>query len=216
MKRNQSGFTLIEIAIVLVIIGLLLGGVLKGQELINSARVKNLAMDFKNIPVYIYAYQDKYRALPGDDKAASTHLATTGVTIKDGNGDGVIDGAWNSSTATDESFNFWQHIRLAGIATGTTTTSDSAYLPTNSLGGPIGVTNSDSTKNLPIAGLRGTYIVCSGSVPGKFAKQIDVQMDDGKTDSGSMMTTTATSGTGSPVAYASIVDDNTYTVCMGF
>ena len=43
MKRNQSGFTLIEIAIVLVIIGLLLGGVLKGQELINSSKVKNLA-----------------------------------------------------------------------------------------------------------------------------------------------------------------------------
>ena len=52
MKRNQSGFTLIEIAIVLVIIGLLLGGVLKGQELINSAKVKNLATDFRNIPVY--------------------------------------------------------------------------------------------------------------------------------------------------------------------
>ncbi|HVS27365.1 MAG TPA: prepilin-type N-terminal cleavage/methylation domain-containing protein, partial [Burkholderiales bacterium] len=40
--RKQSGFTLIEIAIVLVIIGLLLGGVLKGQELITSARVRNL------------------------------------------------------------------------------------------------------------------------------------------------------------------------------
>ena len=58
-KRKQSGFTLIEIAIVLVIIGLLLGGVLKGQELINSAKVKNLAGDFKNIPVFIYGYQDK-------------------------------------------------------------------------------------------------------------------------------------------------------------
>ena len=61
MKRKQSGFTLIEIAIVLVIIGLLLGGVLKGQELINSAKVKNLATDFKNIPVFIYGYQDKYK-----------------------------------------------------------------------------------------------------------------------------------------------------------
>jgi len=48
MKRNQSGFTLIEIAIVLVIIGLLLGGVLKGQELINSAKVKNLASSNDN------------------------------------------------------------------------------------------------------------------------------------------------------------------------
>ena len=47
MKRNQSGFTLIEIAIVLVIIGLLLGGVLKGQELINSAKVKNLVKAYQ-------------------------------------------------------------------------------------------------------------------------------------------------------------------------
>ena len=78
LPRRQSGFTLIEIAIVLVIIGLLLGGILKGQELINSARVKNLATDFRSVPVFIYAYQDKFRSLPGDDSAASTHL--TGAT----------------------------------------------------------------------------------------------------------------------------------------
>ena len=68
--RKQSGFTLIEIAIVLVIIGLLLGGILKGQELINSAKVKSLAQDFRNIPIYIYGYQDKYKALPGDQTQA--------------------------------------------------------------------------------------------------------------------------------------------------
>jgi prepilin-type N-terminal cleavage/methylation domain-containing protein len=58
MKSKQSGFTLVEIAIVLVIIGLLLGGVLKGQELINSAKVKNFAGDIRNISTFIYAYQD--------------------------------------------------------------------------------------------------------------------------------------------------------------
>ncbi len=67
MKTRQSGFTLVEIAIVLVIIGLLLGGILKGQELINSAKVKNLANDFRIIPTYIYGYQDKYKSIPGDD-----------------------------------------------------------------------------------------------------------------------------------------------------
>ena len=74
MKNQQKGFTLVEIAIVLVIIGLLLGGVLKGQELINSAKVKNFATDFRNIPLFIYGYQDKYKSLPGDDSAASTHV----------------------------------------------------------------------------------------------------------------------------------------------
>ncbi|MDO9008307.1 MAG: prepilin-type N-terminal cleavage/methylation domain-containing protein, partial [Thiobacillus sp.] len=46
IKRHQSGFTLIEIAIVLVIIGLLLGGILKGQELITQGRIRNVANDF--------------------------------------------------------------------------------------------------------------------------------------------------------------------------
>ena len=63
LKNNQAGFTLVEIAIVLVIIGLLLGGVLKGQELINSAKVKNFATDFRNTPLFIYGYQDKYKRL---------------------------------------------------------------------------------------------------------------------------------------------------------
>src|SRR3954467_15197695 len=114
--KKNGGFTLIEIAIVLVIIGLLLGGVLKGQELINSAKVKNLANDFRIVQTFIYGYQDKFKALPGDDPNASTHL-TGGA---NGNGNGVINGLWNSATGTDESFLFWQDVRLAGFAPGST------------------------------------------------------------------------------------------------
>ena len=100
MKRNQSGFTLIEIAIVLVIIGLLLGGVLKGQELINSAKVKSLATDFRNIPVFIYGYQDKYRAIPGDDAMAASHVGTPTVTPRQlERGNGLIDTNWNAGQA---------------------------------------------------------------------------------------------------------------------
>ena len=50
---RQAGFTLVEIAIVLVIIGLLLGGVLKGQELVNNAKVKNLANDFRAVSSFV-------------------------------------------------------------------------------------------------------------------------------------------------------------------
>ena len=83
--NKEQGFTLIELAIVLVIIGLLLGGVLKGQELINSAKVKNMASDFRNVQVQIYSYQDKFRALPGDDKAASANVGVDAgrLTIQD-------------------------------------------------------------------------------------------------------------------------------------
>ena len=138
MKSQQSGFTLVEIAIVLVIIGLLLGGILKGQELINSAKVKNLANDFRTIPTYIYAYQDKFKALPGDDPAAATHLPTAGV-ADNGNGNSVINGAWDSQTVTDESFLFWRHVRLANLAAGSTDiTNVQEYIPRNAVAGIIG------------------------------------------------------------------------------
>ena len=129
MKRNQSGFTLIEIAIVLVIIGLLLGGVLKGQELINSAKVKNLANDFKNIPVYIYGYQDKYKALPGMTACqhagcrTSAGLATRHAARHSGERHHRRH-LERHSTATDESFVFWQHVRLAGFGPGATLTTE--------------------------------------------------------------------------------------------
>jgi prepilin-type N-terminal cleavage/methylation domain-containing protein len=204
--RRQSGFTLIEIAIVLVIIGLLLGGILKGQELINSARVKNLAADFRNVPLYIYGYQDKFRALPGDDKAASAHVGTTTVAAKDGDGDGVIEGNWDATGVGHESLLFWQHVRLAGLAPGPTALTEKDFQPRNAVGGVIGV-----QSEAPFAGINGTYFICSGSILGKFAKQLDTQLDDGDTDSGSLMV-----GTGrNPVATDAIVDSTVYTVCMG-
>ncbi len=211
MKRKQTGFTLIEIAIVLVIIGLLLGGVLKGQELINSAKVKNLATDFKNVPVFIYGYQDKYKALPGDDKAAVSHVGATAGSNGDGNG--TIDGGWPS---TGESLNFWQDIRLAGLAPGPTDPTAADYIPKNAVGGEVGVT---SAAGSPIQGLRGSYIVCSKSIAGKFAKQLDTTLDDGNTATGSLQVVTdATTTAASAVATATaaIVDDTTYVVCMGF
>lgn len=213
MKKQQSGFTLIELAIVLVIMGLLLGGVLKGQELINSAKVKNMANDFKNVPVYIYSYQDKFKALPGDDSAAKDHVAS----ILGGGSDGKIAGAWNSATITDESAKFWEHIRLAGLAPGSTdiagATSTSGFFPTNAEGGRIGV-----SSTLPIAALTGTYFMCSGNIIGKFAKQLDIAMDDGKPDGGSLRSTvgTAFAANTPETAATTWLDTTAYTVCMGF
>ena len=71
-KSTEAGFTLVEIAIVLVIIGLLLGGILKGQEMITQAKIKNAINDFNGVTVAVTSYQDRYRALPGDDANATT------------------------------------------------------------------------------------------------------------------------------------------------
>lgn len=224
IRRTHSGFTLIEIAIVLVIIGLLLGGVLKGQELINSAKVKNLATDFKNIPMFVYTYQDKFKALPGDDGSAAAHAtgATVATTPAGGIGNGVINGHWDSVTATDESVLFWQHIRLAGLTSGETavnTADGNTYLPTNAVGGRIGITNGTAT-NLPITGLKGSHIICSGGIPGKFAKQLDSTLDDGNTAANSIMVmaepaTHPATVPAAAVATADIDDAASYTVCMG-
>ena len=82
---RQKGFTLIEIAIVLVIIGLLLGGVLKGQELINTARVRALNNTVDGITAAWFSFQDRYRAFPGDYTQADVNLPGT-PTNGDGNG----------------------------------------------------------------------------------------------------------------------------------
>lgn len=218
MQNRQSGFTLVEIAIVLVIIGLLLGGVLKGQELINSAKVKNFAQDFRSVPLFIYGYQDKFKALPGDDVKAVEHLGSsapvpTGTT----KGNGAIDGYWNdpySGTPT-ESVIFWDHVRRANLASGPYPIAKDGDLPTNADGGRIGV---QSAK--PVTDMTGSYYVCSGGILGKFAKQLDITMDDGKTTTGSMrvgtwasnaLTTVAESGSGTNI----IDDGQPYVVCLG-
>lgn len=216
MKNPQKGFTLVEIAIVLVIIGLLLGGVLKGQELINSAKVKNLATDFRNIPLFIYGYQDKFKRLPGDDPDAVIHLganatkATTPANLKLGNG--VIEGSWTDEALTNENVLFWQHIRLAGLTNGSTdfSTLAKASLPVNAEGGHIGL-----QMTAPISGLAGTYYACSTGINKKLAQQLDTTLDDGLGDQGNLRAQAGLT-TDSGVAGATYTDGQSYTVCLAF
>lgn len=224
MKR-QSGFTLVEIAIVLVIIGLLLGGVLKGQELINSAKVKTFANDFKQVPLFIYGYQDKFKSLPGDDRnathtnGAASAAGVANITLTTGTPNGQIDGGYNSTAVADETVVFWQQVRLANLASGPTNFSAPAnVLPTNADGGRIGVQSSP-----PVTGMNGSYFVCSDGIQGKFAKQIDQTLDDGDTATGSVRVAANPAATWSEAVGAvpltgtgAIADNTTYMVCMGF
>ncbi|MCM2307256.1 MAG: prepilin-type N-terminal cleavage/methylation domain-containing protein [Sulfuritalea sp.] len=185
MKSRQSGFTLVEIAIVLVIIGLLLGGVLKGQELINSAKIKGLVNDLNGVTTAVYGYQDRFKALPGDDPNATTRWGTntTAALPATSVGNATLNGAFNSATGTDESRLFWQHLRLAGFISGDTT---STAQPQNSVGGIMGVqwgvAGQTTGADQGLAGL----VVCHTNILGRIAESLDNQMDDGRPNSGSV------------------------------
>jgi prepilin-type N-terminal cleavage/methylation domain-containing protein len=181
MKALQKGFTLVEIAIVLVIIGLLLGGILKGQEMITQAKIKNVIADFSGISAAYHGYQDRYRAIPGDDPNAATRWAGAAISATAGEaGNGVVQGKWNSQTVGDESRLWWDHLRRAGFVAGSLTQQ-----PFNASTGLIGVQTGDSAGGAALGGFAG-LIICSGNLPDKIAIAADTQMDDGIPDKGTV------------------------------
>ena len=212
--RKQAGFTLVEIAIVLVIIGLLLGGILKGQEMITQAKIKNLISDFSGVSVAYHGYLDRYRKIPGDDGDAVARWGTPAVAGGTAN-DGVISGGYASTTANVESRLFWLHLRRAGFVSG----SDQEQ-PFNAVTGKIGVQTGDAAA-APAATLGGfsSIIICSANIPDKMAIAVDTQMDDGQSNNGSVRAMLQTGpnpavGTGQAAAAAyAETGTNTYTLC---
>lgn len=211
--KKQLGFSLIELAIVLVIAGLLLAGVMRGQELIANAKVKSLASDFRNIPTYFYGYQDRFRTLPGDDRSADTHVAGTNASTNGQGQNGLIQGGWNSSTNTDESFLLWQHLRLAGLATGATDTASPQYVPRNSEGGQLGVTSVAALAAVTAGTFNTAHAMCSDAILGRYALQLDTMLDDGAGNTGVMrILVNGTPGSGEAAPAAA----TPYLVCMSF
>jgi prepilin-type N-terminal cleavage/methylation domain-containing protein len=208
MKTKQGGFTLVEIAIVLVIIGLLLGGILKGQEMVTQAKIKNAIADFSGISAAYHGYLDRYRALPGDDVSATRWSGATA-----GNGNGVVAGFYNGTTGTAEARLWWDHLRRSGFIAGTGLSH-----PVNAMNGIIGVQTGDSAGGPTLNGFAG-LIACSVSLPDKIAIAVDVQMDDGSGTAGTVRAVLQTSlnpadinDVTTPSAYAE-TGTNVYTLC---
>ncbi len=189
--RKQQGFTLVEIAIVLVIIGILLGGVLKGRELIENAKIANLAKSIEEIRAAVNAYQDRYRALPGDDKKVDKHITTLAASDA-GDGDGRIEGSWYSTRNSDESRKLWKHLRASGFLSG-----EGSEQPVHSYGGVVGV----QWANI---GTGNANVICLGNLSGDIARIVDNRIDDGVATSGSVRAWGARSD---------YVDTGTYHVC---
>lgn len=211
---RQAGFTLVEIAIVLVIIGLLLGGVLKGQEMIENAKIKNGVNDMNGVTAAYNSYVDRFRALPGDNGPLATLQARGGAwtTITaGGNNNGIVAiTAAQVFTGGGEGVAFWQALKAAGFISGNPADVGVAALPRNAFNGLTGV----GTGVTPTAGVAKPSI-CLSQVPGKAARAIDTQLDDGVSNRGGVLSTLGAAGanTAPGVAVATYNDDNIYTVC---
>lgn len=207
MLQGQRGFTLVEIAIVLVVIGLLLGGILKGQEMVVQARIKNVVADFSGLTAAHYAYQDRYRATPGDDPGANRW---SGATTGDGNG--TVAGDYNSAVNDAESRLWWDHLRRSGFVVGT-----GQQQPLNALSGMLGVQTGMGTGAGTALGGFSSLIVCSANLSDKVAVAIDSQMDDGSSNSGTMRAQlqTATNQSIANAAASAYAETgtNTYVAC---
>lgn len=177
--KQQQGFTLIEIAIVLVIIGLLLGGVLKGQELITSARVRNLISTQDGIKAAYFGFLDRYRALPGDYTAATTNITGVAATAACGNGNG--NGNGRIETVNQENVLAWEHISKAGFINGTYTCAAAESTTTTPVN-PYGVRMQlvyDGIYGIASAGAARHNLKTGPQIPVDIIAEVDRKIDDG-------------------------------------
>ncbi len=202
--RKQQGFTLVEIAIVLVIIGLLLGGILKGQELITSARVRNIADQNSGVQAAYYGFVDRFRQVPGDWPKENAKQAIPGVE-HGGNGNGRLDQDWTEALA------LWEQLSKAGFIQGSYTGGDSEpaaadtdKAPRNAFNGFLVLFRSDDYKDIDTSPAERLNLTLGRNIPVNVMRELDLKVDDGLPFSGVMrqaLTSDATFGeTGESVA----------------
>ncbi|MDA8138047.1 MAG: prepilin-type N-terminal cleavage/methylation domain-containing protein [Desulfobacteraceae bacterium] len=185
LKRDQAGFTLVEIAIVMVIIGLLIGGVLKGQAMIENAKVKRVVKQADELRAAVMTFYDKYGVYPGDNNLANVPPGSNGT----GNGNGQIAGA--------EVFRAFLELSLAELISGTydgTTT-----LPKHSFGGNVDVV----WVNPPGNSTPPAHYIRYYNLPGEICQEIDLKNDDGDPVAGTIVSSSGvyTKGTTVPILY---------------
>ena len=218
MKKvlNQKGFTLIEIAIVLVIIGLLLGGVLKGQELINTARVRALNNTVDGITAAWFSFQDRYRAFPGDYTQADVNLPGAPTS---GDGNGLVgDDAGADSPA--ERAMVWVHLQAAGYITGGYDDPLAEVVNADEYGCPVTTCpdngfgagmNLNYGSMRQAAGADAHELLSGRGIPVEVIAELDRKVDDGEAGSGSMQLGAAGNGwVADDVTACQATDNNLY------
>ena len=175
-KSKQSGFTLVEIAIVLVIIGLILGGVLQGQVLIENAKFKRFVKEIDSYRVAYHTFQDTYRGLPGD----LANVAALDAAATAGNGNGQITTSY-CGTNNEEACLVWSHLRYAKLIVGDPSLTDATARPNHPFGGPVSSIAYGNWGN----GVQENKLMLQ-TVPGDIAQRYDNEYDDGDATSGNI------------------------------
>lgn len=225
--QGSKGFTLIEMSIVLIIIGLIIGGILKGQEVIESSRQKAIITQIDSVRAAVNTFADKYQALPGDYIRASERLRPDMI---DGSGEGIIGNSGLDQATqvasepgnTEEYVEFWNQLAAARLISGTRILTNSSPdffgegspFPESDIPGS-GLTvlygNYDVDTNierrthwLRIQKALGEVGQATESISPKSMFEIDIKIDDGIGTDGTARVLT---GNGNPVG--SCVEDNT-------
>jgi uncharacterized membrane protein YgcG len=209
-NKNCGGFSLLEVAMILVAIGLLTGAALGGQQLITTVQAGRTVAQAQEVAAAHLAYLDRYRSLAGDDPRASERWSQA----IDGNGDGVLSGRFDDAAPGDltaltvdanggENLNFWWHLRLAGLINGATEDAAAASPPAHPFGGIGGLQQG-------AYGMR-AIALCMDNVPGTIAAAIDRRADDERPGSGAVRAAPSTGGL-PPAAYPTT--DELYTLCV--
>lgn len=164
----QRAFSLVELSIVLVILGLLAGGILAGQSLIRAAELRSVVGDYQRYAAAVGSFRDKYLSIPGDmtnatsfwgsmTNCAAASPSGSGTQTCNGNGSGFLNAA-SSASQTGETFGFWKHLANAGLVEGNYTGIAGTY---SGADGDIGI-NTPASR-LATAGWMVTYRNMTGN-----------------------------------------------------
>jgi prepilin-type N-terminal cleavage/methylation domain-containing protein len=205
-RTGERGFTLVELAIVLVIIGLLIGGVLQGRELINNARVTATIAQIKGFDTAVASFEDAFGSYPGDMSNTTNRLPNCTGACMDGTGGTLGDRRLATAPTatpgpTGEAYQFWVHLNRAALITavdGSNVQEFGVGLPKSDVGnggfqvgyhdadavGALGtLTNAASGHYLSLRGIP-TNPTTPGAMTTRDAARIDRKVDDGSPDTG--------------------------------